>query len=92
MQNLVSITPFDALVDGAKKTVNAILFTNFKGYDFSGLFGGNVEYAVGNFDGENFTPLSNGECGLPIEIVSNWGSDDSVIFDYVIEQKGFVKA
>ena len=92
MENIIKIEAFTALVNGEQKTVNAIRITNFKGYDFSGNNGGEVEYAVGNFDGEDFTPLSNGECGVPIEIVANWGSDDSVIFDYVIEQKGFVKA
>ncbi len=92
MQNLVSITPFDALVDGAKQTVNAILFTNFKGYDFSSNSGGSIEYAVGFDNDITFYPLSNGECQIPYEIVSNWGSDDSVIFDYVIYKKGFVKA
>lgn len=91
MKNLKSIQQFSALVGGELKTANSIVFTNFKGYDFSGNSGGSIEYAVGFSDGEVFVPLSNGECGLPYELVENWGNDDNVIFDYVISQKGFIK-
>lgn len=89
--NIILIKEFSALTNGNVEKVNSIVFTNFKGYDFSGNNGGVIEYAVGFSDGESFIPLSNGECILPYEVVANWGSDDSIIFDYVISQKGFIK-
>lgn len=88
--NIVLIQSFSALAAGELQECNAIKFTNFSGYDFSGGNGGTVEYAVGKKDGDEFTPVSNGSCIIPYSVVANWGSDDSVIFNYVITQKGFV--
>lgn len=95
MKNLVKIKQFNALENGRVVTANAIQFTNFKGYDFSGNNGGQVEYAVGLFevveDVDTFIPFSNGTCDLPYDVVENWGSDDSELFDYIINQIGFEK-
>lgn len=89
--NTILIQPFNVLVNGQVEQVNSIMFTNFCGYDFSGTNGGYVEYALGNFDGANFTPYNNGNCPVPYSVVSTWGADDNVIYDYVIQTKGFVK-
>lgn len=89
--NTISIQPFNVLANGQAVQVNAIKFTNFCGYDFSGGVGGYAEFALGNYDGFNFIPYSNDNCNLPYSVVSAWGTDDSIIFDYVIQQKGFIK-
>lgn len=89
--NTISIQPFNVLINGELAQVNAIRFTNFCGYDFSGTNGGYVEYALGDSDGFNFVPYNNGNCQVPYSIVSNWATDDNVIYDYVIQTKGFVK-
>lgn len=88
--NIISIQPITALVEGNISTVDAIVFTNFSGYDFSGS-AGTVNYALGKKDADIFISISQGTCNIPSEIVASWGADDSVITDYVINQKGFVK-
>jgi len=91
---LKDITPFIALVaNGDKRTINAVRLTNFSGYDFSGYNGGNVEYALGYKelieDEEVFTPLQNCSITIPANIVANWGSDDNVIVNYIMQEKNY---
>lgn len=66
-------------------TINAIALTNFCGYDFNGA-SGQVDYALGNLNEGNFIPYLNNSITIPNEIVQNWGENDDVIWDYVINQ------
>lgn len=77
------------LVGGFFKTINAIQLTNFKNYDFSGNSGGVVEYALGYKDEDGFVPYQNTEITIPQSILDNWGSDDSVILNYIICERSY---
>lgn len=84
------ITPFTALVDGNKCTINCIMLTNFGGYDFSQSAAGSVEYALG-FEDENcdFIPMQNANIELLKEVVAIWAGDDNVIADFIVKEKKY---
>jgi hypothetical protein len=84
------ITPFTALVEGNKCTINCIMLTNFSGYDFSVNGAGSVEYALGYNDIEdNFTSMQSASINIPKEVVAGWGGDDNVIADFIIKEKKY---
>lgn len=66
--------------------LNIFRMYNFRDYDFNGG-GGTVDFVIGLYQDDNFVPKINGSCPIPAEIVASWGSDDSVIFSYVMAQK-----
>lgn len=71
------------------QTIDTIKLTNFTGYDFHGSVG-KVEYAIGSMGGEFFTPLINGSLDLTDEVVDNWGKDDSIIINYVMNKLNLI--
>jgi hypothetical protein len=68
---------------------------NFAGYNFVNT-GGHVDFSVCEYveqyapNGIDFTyikpVLFSGTIEIPFGIVSQWGQDDSIIFNYVINQ------
>jgi hypothetical protein len=83
------ITPVTALVNGDFKTINAVLLTNFFGYDFTETSQGIVEYALGFDDGETFTSIQNISITIPKEVLANWGGTDDIIMDYIVKEKKY---
>lgn len=80
-------TEITAITNAGLKKVNAIEIYNFSGYDFKGN-NGFVEFFYGNLEGDNFTPIQGGSIPLPKEVVDEWGSDDTVVIDYVMNKLG----
>lgn len=84
------IKAITALVNGEFKTINSILLTNFSGYDFTNNSNGYVEYALGFDDDITFESIQNVSILIPKSVLDNWGSNDSVIMDYIINEKKYI--
>ena len=77
--------------DGNKQATHILLY-NFHQYDFDGSDSA-VSYKLGytsstpDLDGnpqEYWVSLTEGSVALPDNLVQSWGTDDDIIFDYVI--------
>lgn len=88
MQNIKSIQPLQTYTTDGIKTINAIVFTAYSGYDFINE-GGNVAFAlVHMLDDVSYVSLINDSCDIPYNIFNEWTTDDSVLYNYVINAKG----
>lgn len=96
--NEKKIQPIITWVDGQTKTLDAIRFNYYSQYDFKG-YPGFVYYSLcetvtetqTDGDGNETTiqtlnPVIHGNVDMTWEIVNNWGQDDSIIFEYVLEK------
>jgi hypothetical protein len=81
------------------KLAEYIKLTNFTGYNFDDASGEVLceIYTINRPATDLGIPLEYHELlkqehiQLPIDIVSNWGTDDEIIFDYVLSVLGLIK-
>lgn len=86
--NTRSIKTVRIWIAGSNKSADTLQLYNFAGYDFTSSPASFVSYRMGKAgtdqDGNpTFESLSEGSITLPVELVDDWGSDDTPIWDYV---------
>lgn len=85
MSNTRKIIPFNTWIDNGNTEVNCLALTNFSGYNFDNG-SGKVTYKLIFADEVNgATDLFSSEIDVPAEVVTQWGANDDVIFNYVAE-------
>jgi hypothetical protein len=68
-------------------TINALTLKDFYHYFFDGG-GGMVSYSLSN--STNGLDYFNGNIEVPSSIIQQWGSDDSIIWEYVANALGLI--
>ena len=101
MKNIRFIEQIEIIssLSAATKIAEYIKLSNFSGYDFNEAPGEVTceVYAINRPVTDLGQPLEYHELlrqekiSLPIHITNNWGTDDEIIFDYVIETLNFKK-
>jgi hypothetical protein len=98
-KNEIEILPITTWVNGQIKTLTVLKLDNYFQYDFL-MSPGMVHYAICEpkeitlEDGETeilYVSVIDGNIDLPWTLVDNWGTDDTPIFDYVIQQLQLTK-
>ena len=101
MKNVRFIEQTDIIssFSAVNKIAEYIKLSNFSGYDFDETPGDVTceTYAINRPVTDLGYPLEYHELlrqetiALPSDIINNWGTDDEIIFDYVIETLNFKK-
>jgi hypothetical protein len=89
------ISTFSAI----SKIAHYVKLSNFSGYDFDENTGEvtceiytiNRPVTDLGYPLEYHELLKQEKISLPVDIINNWGVDDEIVFDYVIETLGFKK-
>ena len=88
MSNTIKIKPFQVWTSNGLSNIDCLAISNFFDYNFDNC-GGKIEYKLIITDDENgATEFIKDTLEIPSEIVQQWGEDDSIIFDYVINKLG----
>lgn len=94
--NIKPIIPISFWQNGNIIEANHVMLYNFHGYDFNGM-PSSVSYKLlllvrtPDADGDDiaeaeYVSVYENSVQLPYEVVSVWGEDDQIIWDYVFEQ------
>lgn len=95
-QNEIAIQPITTWVNGETKTLVVLRLDNYFQYDFL-MSPGKVHYCLcseGSYVDENgidqiiYVSVIDGNIDLTWNLVSQWGADDAVIFDHVLQTLG----
>jgi len=89
MSNTRNITPISAWTASGQQNVTMFSLTDFFNYGFMPNCEGTITYRLFNTESESAIELIVSNLQIPSEIVQQWGSDDSIIFNYVAQQLGF---
>jgi len=97
-KNEIKIQPITTWVNGESKTLDVLRLDNYFQYDFL-MCPGRVHYCIcetytsistddnGNQSQvDQYRSIIDGNVELPWSIVEDWGTDDTPIFDYVLQQ------
>jgi hypothetical protein len=97
-QNEIEIQPINTWVNGEVKTLSVLRLDNYFQYDFLQC-PGRVHYClceaylqtITDDDGdeiqvEQYRSIIDGNVDLPWSLVETWGTDDTPIFDFVLNQ------
>lgn len=88
MSNTRKIKPISTWTNSGSKTIDCLGLLNFNSYNFDNA-GGKVEYKlIETNDIEGATDHLIGFVDIPSEIIRDWGTDDSIIFEYVANTLG----
>lgn len=99
-QNEIEITPINTWVNGVSKTLNVLRLDNYFQYDFL-MCPGRVHYCLceeGTYIDQSGqqqpmnASIIDGNVDLPWSLVEIWGTDDTPIFDYVLQQLQLTRA
>ena len=86
--NIRSIQPVQIWAPDGQREANQISLDNFHDYKFDNSVG-YVDYTLKNSSGEVYY---TGTIEVPSNIIQQWGADDSIIWDYVINTLGITPA
>lgn len=94
--NEIAIQPITTWVNGQTKLLKVMRLDNYFQYDFL-MSPGRVHYCLceeGSYTDEQgaeqtiYVSVIDGNIDLTWELVNAWGSDDTPIFDYVLQTLG----
>ena len=90
MSNTRKIQPITVWSANGQVQVNCVALNNFFDYHFDNLTG-NVSYVLIETNDElGATEHFKGDIEIPPYIMQQWGTDDSIIWDYVIQKLNLV--
>lgn len=82
--NIISIQPITTWTNGQTKVLTQIRVDNYWSYDFN-VSPGRVSYTMLD---DSSMPVLHGDIDLTWDLVNSWGSDDTPIFDHVLQTLG----
>jgi len=86
--NTRQIEPTNIFTQTGNVTATLIAFTNFYDYHFDNN-SGNVNYQLLTFiDESGYEVVFTGTIAIPASIIQQWGSDDEIIYNYIISSLG----
>lgn len=100
--NIRQIEEIESWIPSGVATANMLQLYNFHNYNFDGQDSSRVSYRLfswedtGTVDGAGDPVykqkiVNEGTVIIPDSVVQSWGTDDGVIFDYVIANLGLVQ-
>lgn len=90
MSNTKKIQPITVWSINGQVQVNCLALNNFFDYHFDNL-SGKISYVLIETNDElGATEHFKGDIEIPPYIMQQWGTDDSIIWDYVIEKLNLV--
>lgn len=98
-KNEIEIIPITIWKDGVTKTLSVLKLDNYFQYDFL-MSPGMVHYCIcesktytleDGTEATHYVSVIDGNIQMTWEIIEDWGTDDTPIFDYVLNQLNLIR-